>query len=92
MINLLLAAERSNDPEAIRQVKAVDAKAVFEEINRLENLADQISRDAIAALFVGGHDPIDIIKWKEIYETLETATDRCEDVADILERIVLKNA
>jgi predicted phosphate transport protein (TIGR00153 family) len=62
------------------------------EINRLENLADQVSRDAIAALFVGGYDPIDIIKWKEIYETLETATDRCEDVADILERIVLKNA
>ncbi len=62
------------------------------EINRLENLADIVSRDAIAALFKEGNDPIDIIKWKEIYETLETATDRCEDVADILERIVLKNA
>ena len=61
------------------------------EINRLENLADHISRDAIAALFREGHDPVYIIKWKEIYETLETATDRCEDVADILERIVLKN-
>ncbi len=61
------------------------------EINRLENLADTISRDAIAALFTEGHDPVDIIKWKEIYETLETATDRCEDVADILERVVLKN-
>ena len=37
-------------------------------------------------------EPIEIIKWKEIYETLETATDRCEDVADVLERIVLKHA
>ncbi len=62
------------------------------EINRLENVADQVSRDAIAALFTEGCDPVEIIKWKEIYETLETATDRCEDVADVLERIVLKHA
>lgn len=62
------------------------------EINRLENVADRVSRDAIAALFTEGHDPVEIIKWKEIYETLETATDRCEDVADVLERIVLKHA
>lgn len=62
------------------------------EINRLENVADHVARDAIAALFTEGHDPIEIIKWKEIYETLETATDRCEDVADVLERIVLKHA
>jgi predicted phosphate transport protein (TIGR00153 family) len=62
------------------------------EINRLENVADRVARDAIAALFTGGRDPVEIIKWKEIYETLETATDRCEDVADVLERIVLKNA
>lgn len=78
---------------AVQKLK--DLKNVFPhcvEINRLENLADHISRDAIAALFTEGHDPVEIIKWKEIYETLETATDRCEDVADILERIVLKNA
>ncbi len=62
------------------------------EINRLENVADRVARDAIAALFIGGHGPVEIIKWKEIYETLETATDRCEDVADVLERIVLKHA
>ncbi|MFQ5657463.1 MAG: DUF47 domain-containing protein [Candidatus Methylomirabilales bacterium] len=78
---------------AVQKLK--DLKNIFPhcvEINRLENLADEISRDAIAALFTEGHDPVEIIKWKEIYETLETATDRCEDVADILERIVLKNA
>ncbi len=62
------------------------------EINRLENEADNVSREAIAGLFEGGASPIEIIKWKEIYETLETATDRCEDVANILEQIALKNA
>jgi uncharacterized protein len=78
---------------AVQKLKDLDSiLSHCVEINRLENLADHVSRDAIAALFTGGHDPVDIIKWKEIYETLETATDRCEDVADILERIVLKNA
>ncbi len=61
------------------------------EINRLENEADDISREAIAALFDKGHDPIEVIKWKEIYETMETATDRCEDVANIVEGVALKN-
>lgn len=60
------------------------------EINRLENMADNISREAIAGLFENGHDPMDVIKWKEIFEMLETTTDRCEDVADIVESVVLK--
>ena len=62
------------------------------EINRLENEADEVSRAAIAALFMGEAPPIEVIKWKEIYETMETATDRCEDVANIVEGIHLKNA
>lgn len=62
------------------------------EINRLENDADDVMREAIARLFTPPQDPIEIIKWKEIYETLEIATDRCEDVANILEGVVLKNA
>ncbi len=61
------------------------------EINRLENVADDVSREAIADLFDKGHDPMDVIKWKEIYETMETATDRCEDVANIVEAVALKN-
>ena len=61
------------------------------EINRLENEADDVSREAIAGLFDKGQDPIDVIKWKEIYETMETATDRCEDVANIVESVALKN-
>ena len=62
------------------------------EINRLENEADRISRDAVAALFDQERDPIVIMKWKEIYEHLEEATDRCEDVANILESVILKNS
>jgi len=62
------------------------------EINRLENAADENYREAIAALFEGEHPPMDVIKWKEIFEILETATDRCEDVANIVESIALKNA
>jgi predicted phosphate transport protein (TIGR00153 family) len=62
------------------------------ELNRLENEADQVLREAIAALFSQRADPIEIIKWKEIYETLESATDKCEDVANILEGVLLKHA
>jgi uncharacterized protein len=60
------------------------------EINRLENEADSILRNAVAKLFRGSKDPIMIIKWKEIYDNLENATDRCEDVANIIEGIVLE--
>jgi predicted phosphate transport protein (TIGR00153 family) len=62
------------------------------EINRLENVADSILRSALARLFREEKDPIAVIKWKEIYETLETATDRCEDVANIIEGVVLENS
>lgn len=62
------------------------------EINRLENKIDRTFRDAIARLFDESRDPIYIIKWKEIYEHLEDASDRCEDVANILEAIILKYA
>jgi predicted phosphate transport protein (TIGR00153 family) len=61
------------------------------EINRLENEADQVSRVAIARLFEQETDPITLIKIKELLEFLETATDKAEDVADVLETVVLKN-
>jgi predicted phosphate transport protein (TIGR00153 family) len=61
------------------------------EINRLENEADQVSRVAIARLFEHETDPITLIKIKELLEFLETATDKAEDVADVLETVVLKN-
>jgi predicted phosphate transport protein (TIGR00153 family) len=62
------------------------------EINRLENTADDIYRKAIGQLFENGTSPMDVIKWLDIYEILESATDRCEDVADTLETIGLKNS
>jgi predicted phosphate transport protein (TIGR00153 family) len=62
------------------------------EINRLENAADEIYRKAIGTLFDEERPPLDVIKWQDIFEILESATDRCEDVANILESIGLKNS
>ncbi len=62
------------------------------EINRLENRGDRIFRKGLVKLFENIKDPILVIKWKEVYEHLEDATDTCEDVANILESIVLKHA
>jgi uncharacterized protein len=62
------------------------------EINRLENEADWVARSAIAALFDNQKDPISLIKLKELYEVLETATDKAEDAANVLEGVVLKSA
>jgi len=61
------------------------------EVNRLENEADRLLRDLLAALF-DGTDAIEIVKWKELYETMESVTDRCEDVVNVIEGITLKNA
>jgi len=62
------------------------------EINSLENEADRITRYAIAALFEELTDPFALIKWKEIYETFEDAADKFEDIANILEGIIVKHA
>lgn len=62
------------------------------EINRLENAADRIYRSALGELFEGTRDLAEVIKWREIYEHMETATDRCEDVANVVEGITIKNA
>ncbi|MBI2165205.1 MAG: DUF47 domain-containing protein [Chloroflexi bacterium] len=62
------------------------------ELNRLENEADQVKSKAVGELFSNGFSAIDIIKWRDIYQVLEDTTDRCEDAANVLEAIVLKNA
>jgi hypothetical protein len=62
------------------------------EINRLENDGDRIVREAIASLFGTGIDPMVVIRWKDIFERLEEAIDATEDVANILEGIVIKNS
>ena len=61
------------------------------EINRLENEADGISRQVTADLFSGKHDLLDVMRWKEIYDRLEDAADKCEDVANAIESIVVKS-
>jgi predicted phosphate transport protein (TIGR00153 family) len=71
-------------------LKQILARSV--EINRLENQADKVYREALAELFRDSRDIPYIIKWREIYEYLETATDRCEDVANVLEGVALKYA
>ncbi|WP_437618064.1 DUF47 domain-containing protein [Sorangium sp. So ce1151] len=62
------------------------------EINRHENAADTHYRAALAALFKQGSDPLLVLKWRDIYDQLENATDRCEDVANIIEGVVLEHA
>jgi predicted phosphate transport protein (TIGR00153 family) len=62
------------------------------EINRLENEADRAHQTAVRRLFEDERDPVAIIKWKEILDFLEEATDRCEDVANVLEGVVVKHA
>jgi predicted phosphate transport protein (TIGR00153 family) len=62
------------------------------EINRLENEADAVRRSALAELFHEQVDVTNVIKWMEIYENMENAVDRCEDIADILEGVMIKRA
>jgi len=62
------------------------------EVHRLENEGDRIARAAIAALFVDDKDPINLVKWKDIYGLLEATIDKAEDVANIIERISIKHA
>jgi predicted phosphate transport protein (TIGR00153 family) len=77
----------------IRSLRKLDDLMAFcIEIKNLETKADDISRMLIAELFDKEKDPIAIIKWKEIYGRMEAATDRCEDIANIIEAVVVKNA
>lgn len=82
--------------KAFKELRAKDYAHVQEhciEINRMENRIDRTYRDALGALFEDfAADPAMIIKWKDVYQHLEDAADRCEDVANILESIVLKHA
>jgi uncharacterized protein len=76
--------------QALEKRKGVAECAV--EINRLENEADRAHQAAVQSLFKEEKDAIAIIKWKEIFDFLEQATDRCEDVANVLEGVVVKHA
>jgi uncharacterized protein len=81
--------------KAIKKLKEKNYAQMQEccvEINKLENKLDRQFRDALGRLFEDIKDPVLVIKWKEIYEHLENASDKCEDVADILESIAIKTA
>ncbi len=73
----------------LEKPKGLDERIIA--VNSLENDGDRIEREAIASLFEGNTDCTDIIKWKDIYETLESAIDECEHVANVIESIVLKH-
>lgn len=76
--------------KALERKKGVAEPAV--EINRLENEADRTHQGAVQRLFEEETNPIQVMKWKEIFDFLEDATDRCEDVANVLEGVVVKHA
>lgn len=92
----IIVAASQEVQKAVKQLKnRKDIKNMLVscvEINRLENIADRIYRRALGELFDGKANLVDIIKWREIYQHMESATDRCEDVADVLEGVALKQA
>jgi len=92
-LSRVLAAAAVELKEAIHAMESPD-KALHRviEINRLENESDRICRTLIAQLFEEEKNPVEIIKWKEIFEVIETAVDKCEDVSNVIESVILKNA
>jgi predicted phosphate transport protein (TIGR00153 family) len=92
LAHVLLQSSRAI-AEAMPRLRSFEDIAHYTvEINRLENDGDRITREAMAALFDNGIDPMVVIRWKDIYERLENAIDATELVANILEGIVIKNA
>lgn len=88
---LCLACGQISDALAHLQArKYAEVAKTCVEINRLENVGDEQLRLALEELFDGNHEALDVMKWKEIYETLEEAIDRCEDVANVLEAAALR--
>lgn len=92
LTKLLTASSQS----VVAAVKALEARKDLNpqivEINRLENEADRVHQQAVKDLFQQERDPIAIMKWKELLDELEKATDECEDVANVLEGIVVKHS
>ena len=92
----ILHHSAENVRKAITELKNPDkARRVLDhciEVNRLENAGDRALEVAISKLFQGKPDPLEVIKWKEIYEVVEAAIDKCEDVTNIIESILVKQA
>ena len=93
----VLVAQTQKMQDAIRGLRRMkqDPGSILEackEMNALENQADAITRQTMARLFRRGNDPLTVMKWKEIIDLLEDATDRAEDVANVIEGVVLEHA
>jgi predicted phosphate transport protein (TIGR00153 family) len=93
LIAELILASAQNVEKAVRSLRRFpDVKPHLLEINRLEEEADHLCRNALANLLNSETDAVIIIKYKEILEVLEGTTDRCEDVANIVDGVIVKNA
>ena len=92
LAHILLQAARQISEAMPRLRGFQDISHYTVEINRLENDGDRVSREAMASLFEGGIDPMVVIRWKDIFERLESAIDATERVANILEGITIKNS
>jgi uncharacterized protein len=88
--SVLVSAGREISGALERLLGGEDLGPHLVEIHRLENEGDRLQRDAVASLFAGGIDPMVVIRWKDIFESLEAAVDACEAVAHVLEGITLK--
>jgi uncharacterized protein Yka (UPF0111/DUF47 family) len=89
----LLAQAVEQLEHAVRKLRSREKDGEYAiEVHRLEDIGDSTSRHAIAELFQGQHDPLEVIKLKDLYGLLEDALDRCEDVANVIENIAIKNA
>jgi len=95
-LSKILLESAGNVRDAIRLLRdrkrSAEVQARCVEIHRLENEGDHAIREAVRDLFQKERNAIDVIKWKDIYEDIETAIDRCEDVANVLEGVVIKHA
>ena len=84
-----MSAELHEIVSSLKRPKGLTARLV--EVHRLENEGDDIYHTAVAELFHDNRDPLFVLKWKEIYEKLEAAVDRCENVANIIESVIIKH-
>ena len=87
---IVRSAEKLN--EAVERLEGFkDSSSQLHALRDLEDEGDRLNRDAVSELFSSGEDPIVVIRWKDIHEQLEEAVDACENAADVLEAILVKN-
>ena len=84
--------EISSAMSKLQARKLVELRVHTAELNRLEKIGDSLLLRSLRMLFTNHHDPLTVIKLKEVYEILEDITDRCEDVADVLDSVIVKNS